>query len=336
MNAMMFLSIRAAHVLVAGLWIGSTVFGAAWLMPAIDAAGPSGGQVMRRIVQNGYSTYMSAIGLTTLLTGLYLLWRFTGGFDPSVAATHGIVFGTGGVAGILAGAIGGAVVGRSAKELSALGALLSRPIEDIPARGSCVQHAAMLRHRMKIGTQAVIALQCIALMSMAVGHYGLMRKICVRISTRRHAWLAHVMHLAAPEGLSDASFRLLCRAHRSPDVRGARERTGVDRDHHRQTPAPQAYRVPARPSPNSSGLKGTGTPKANTTNGMTATGSGRRLPAPIGRAVLLPRAVRWGYWENGHAHVNHDHRWDNDHDRRDNHYDDHHDNGARARRSVAS
>jgi len=105
------------------------------------------------------------------LTGLYLLWRFTGGFDPSVAATHaGIVFGTGGVAGILAGVIGGAVVGRSAKELSALGALLSRPIED-PARGSCVQHAAMLRRRMKIGTQAVIALQCVALMSMAVGHY---------------------------------------------------------------------------------------------------------------------------------------------------------------------
>ena len=66
MNAIMFLSIRAAHVLVAGLWIGSTVFGAAWLMPAIDASGPSGGQVMRRIVQNGYSTYMSAIGLTTL------------------------------------------------------------------------------------------------------------------------------------------------------------------------------------------------------------------------------------------------------------------------------
>jgi hypothetical protein len=170
MNAIIFLSIRAAHVLVAGLWIGSTVFGAAWLMPAIDASGASGGQVMRRIVQNGYSTYMSAIGLTTLFTGLYLLWRFTGGFDPSVAATHaGMVFGTGGVAGILAGIIGGAVVGRSARELSALGGL-SRPVED-PAPGSVVQRAAMLRRRMEIGTRAVIALQCIALLSMAVGHY---------------------------------------------------------------------------------------------------------------------------------------------------------------------
>ena len=171
MNAIAFLAVRAAHVLVAGLWIGSTVFGALWLMPAVEASGASGGQVMGRIVRNGYSTYMSAIGLTTLLTGLYLLWRFTGGFDPSVAATHaGVVFGSGGLAGILAGIIGGAVVGRSAGELTALGALLSRPVED-PARGSCVQRAATLRHRMKAGTQAVIALQSVALMSMAVGHY---------------------------------------------------------------------------------------------------------------------------------------------------------------------
>ena len=130
MNAIMFLSIRAAHVLVAGLWIGSTVFGAAWLMPAIDATGPSGGQVMKRIIQNGYSTYMSAICLTTLLTGLYLLWRFTGGFDPSVAATHaGIVFGTGGVAGIVAGVIGGAVVGRARKSFRPWGRCCLGPLK---------------------------------------------------------------------------------------------------------------------------------------------------------------------------------------------------------------
>ena len=170
MNAIMFLSIRAAHVLVAGLWIGSTVFGAAWLMPAIDASGPSGGQVMRRIVQNGYSTYMSAIGLTTLLTGLYLLWRFTGGFDPSVAATHaGMVFGTG----------GGPVSwpARSVELSSAAAHRSCRPWEPCssgrsktcsrqrgPARGYAeAPHGD--RHT------AVIALQCVALMSMAVGHY---------------------------------------------------------------------------------------------------------------------------------------------------------------------
>jgi hypothetical protein len=171
MNAIMFLSIRAAHVLVAGLWIGSTVFGAVWLMPALDATGASGGQVMARLARNGYATYMSTIGFTTLVTGIYLLWRFTGGFDPSVAVTHaGLAFGTGGAAGILAGVIGGAVVGRSARELAGLAKLAALPVED-PARGLVVQRSAQLRRRMKIGTEGVIVLQAIALVSMSVGHY---------------------------------------------------------------------------------------------------------------------------------------------------------------------
>jgi hypothetical protein len=171
MNAITFLAIRSAHVLVAGLWIGSTVFGAAWLMPAINATGPSGGQVMMRLVKNGYATYMSAISLATLVTGIYLLWRFTGGFDPSVAATHaGIVFGSGGAAGILAGIVGAVVVGRSARELSGLARLAALPVED-PARGLVVQRSAQLRQRMRAGTQVVIGLQSIALVFMAVGHY---------------------------------------------------------------------------------------------------------------------------------------------------------------------
>jgi hypothetical protein len=171
MHVIAFLTIRAAHVLVAGLWIGSTVFGAAWLMPAIDGAGASGGQVMARLTRNGYATYMSAIGLTTMLTGVYLLWRFTGGFDLSVAATHaGMVFGAGGIAGILAGIIGGAIVGRSARELGGLARLAALPVED-PARGLVVQRSRQLRRRMQIGTRAVITLQLIALVSMAVGHY---------------------------------------------------------------------------------------------------------------------------------------------------------------------
>jgi hypothetical protein len=171
MNAIVFLAIRSAHVLVAGLWIGSTVFGALWLMPAIDATGASGGQVMMRLLRSGYATYMSAIGLTTLVTGLYLLWRFTGGFDPSVAATHaGLAFGAGGGAGVLAGVIGGTVVGRSGKELAGLARLAALPVED-PARGLVVQRSALLRQRMKIGTQIVIGLQSMALVLMAVGHY---------------------------------------------------------------------------------------------------------------------------------------------------------------------
>jgi alanine dehydrogenase len=127
---------------------------------------------MGRIMRNGgISIYMGVLGGTTVLTGLYLLWRFTGGFDPAVAASHaGLAFSIGGAAGILAGIVGGGVVGRSSHKVSSL---LGQAVEmsDAPARGALTQQAASLRGRMRTGSRVVIALQTIALICMAVGHY---------------------------------------------------------------------------------------------------------------------------------------------------------------------
>jgi hypothetical protein len=127
---------------------------------------------MGRIMRNGgISIYMGVLGGTTVLTGLYLLWRFTGGFDPAVAASHaGLAFSIGGAAGILAGIVGGGVVGRSSHKVSSL---LGQAVEmsDAPARGALMQQAASLRERMRTGSRVVIALQTIALICMAVGHY---------------------------------------------------------------------------------------------------------------------------------------------------------------------
>lgn len=171
MNVLLFLALRAVHVLLAGLWIGSTVFVAAMLSPAVDASGPSGGQVMMGLNRRGFATYMSAIGAMTVLTGAYLLWRFTGGFDPSVAATHaGLAFGLGGASGILAGIIGGGVVGRGGSRLVTIMAKASS-LTDGPARSALLQQASGIRRRMKTGSGFVIAFQTIALVLMAVGHY---------------------------------------------------------------------------------------------------------------------------------------------------------------------
>jgi hypothetical protein len=171
MNVLMFLTLRAAHVLLAALWIGGSVFGSLMLMPAIMASGPSGGQVMVAMNRRGLGRYMAVLGMTTVLTGVYLLWRFTGGFDPAVAATHaGLSFSIGGAAGILAAVIGGAVVGRSAQQLDGL-ASQAIAMADGPAKGTLFQQAAMVRQRMKRGSLVVIGLQATALVCMALGHY---------------------------------------------------------------------------------------------------------------------------------------------------------------------
>lgn len=171
MNSTLFLVVRAVHVTVAAIWIGSHIFSTFMLMPAIDASGPSGGQVMMRINRRGIVAYMFSVALLTLASGLVLFWRFTGGFDPAVAATHaGLAFGFGGTAGVLAGAIGGGVIGRNAKRAAAIaGRLVSMP--DGTEKTDLVAQVTTLRQRMKVGSQLVTALQVIAVVLMAVGHY---------------------------------------------------------------------------------------------------------------------------------------------------------------------
>ena len=46
MQTVVFLVLRASHVFLAALWFGSAVFISETLMPAIDASGPAGSQVM--------------------------------------------------------------------------------------------------------------------------------------------------------------------------------------------------------------------------------------------------------------------------------------------------
>jgi len=171
MNALMFLVLRAAHVLCAAVWIGSTVYIALLLAPAVEDAGPAGGQIMMGLDRRGLHRYMAIVSMTTIASGVYLLWRFTGGFDPGVIATHaGIVFGTGGTAGLLAGIIGATVVGRSGSQVVAIMKEVAGT-SDGATRGALMLRAAGLRRRIKSGTRVIMALQATALVLMAVGHY---------------------------------------------------------------------------------------------------------------------------------------------------------------------
>ncbi len=171
LNILIFLGLRVLHVLSAATWIGTTVFLSLLLGPAVDDSGPAGGLVMARLDRRGFHAYMATVAGMTVLTGAYLLWRFTGGFGSGMTASHaGIAFAVGGVSGMLAFVIGAAVVGRSGKQVvDLMGRATSMP--DGPAKGSLVQRATVARGRMKVGAKVVLLLQAVALVLMAVGHY---------------------------------------------------------------------------------------------------------------------------------------------------------------------
>jgi hypothetical protein len=81
-----------------------------------------------------------------------------------------MVFGTGGIAGILAVIIGGAVAGRNAGRMEALGDQ-AVALPDGAERAAVITQAAAARDRALAGARIVLVLQMIALACMAIGHY---------------------------------------------------------------------------------------------------------------------------------------------------------------------
>jgi len=122
----LFLLLRAAHVLLAALWVGATAFVTFFLMPALADAGRSSAPIMAALMRRRFDVFMASIGGTAVLTGFYLYYRFTGGFDPALSGSLAArVFGTGGIAGLVALILGGAVVSRSGKKMAELGARMA-------------------------------------------------------------------------------------------------------------------------------------------------------------------------------------------------------------------
>jgi hypothetical protein len=170
-STLIFLAIRVVHVLLAGVWLGAVFFMTVFLSPAIFQSGPAGGQVMSAIVRRGVQPFLASIGGTTILTGLYLFWRFTGGFDPVVSASRaGMAFSIGALAGLIGLILGGSVVGRSAKRADTVAAKLASTPEG-PERTALMSEMKTLQARILSFSKIVLVLLLIAMATMALGHY---------------------------------------------------------------------------------------------------------------------------------------------------------------------
>jgi uncharacterized membrane protein len=171
LSAVLFLLVRPLHVLLAAAWLGATAFIVFLLTPAVDESGPAGGQLMLALNRKGLTPFFASLAGSTVLTGIYLFWRFTGGFDPEVSRTHaGMAFGAGGVAGFLALIVGIVMISRPSKKLVEIMGEAVRA-SDGPAKASLLQRASALRVGIANGTKVVLALQVIALVLMAIAHY---------------------------------------------------------------------------------------------------------------------------------------------------------------------
>jgi len=157
-SSLAFLAVRALHVLLAAAWLGTTAFIYLFLSPALEELGPASATLMAAMGRRGIDALMASVGGLTVLTGIWLYWRFTGGFDPAASA------------GILSLIVGGAVVGRTARKMTALAAKAGATT-DVAQRTAIAAEIVPLKRRLSVWGKTVLALQVVALVCMAIGHY---------------------------------------------------------------------------------------------------------------------------------------------------------------------
>jgi hypothetical protein len=170
MDANAYVVLRVLHVLVAALWVGAAGLLAMVVMPAVGDAGAAGGPFLASLHRRKLHVFMAATALLTVLSGIWLYWVLTTGLEPDIVwSRSGVVFGIGGLCGLVALVIGGGIIGPGFARLTAL----AEQTDAIPQdqRAAHVQRLEATRRRTMLASKCALALIVVALVLMACGHY---------------------------------------------------------------------------------------------------------------------------------------------------------------------
>ena len=153
----MLLLARLVHVVVGVFWAGTVFFNAWLLAPALRDVGPDGGKVMGALAKRGMLVILPITGILTILSGIWLYWHASVGFDAAYMRSRpGMVYGLGMIATIIAFLIGILVV---------------RPTM---ARLATAEPAEAQKLRARAGSMSVVValLVAVTVVCMAVGRYA--------------------------------------------------------------------------------------------------------------------------------------------------------------------
>lgn len=170
MDALM-IALRLVHVLTGVFWAGALFFLAWFLIPSVRDAGPEGGKVVQALQQRGFMNVLPVVALLTILSGLYLYWRVSGGFQPAWQHSPvGMSLGLGAVASVIGFAIGVGVMRPATLKAGVLTQTLAQ-LTDPGARDARMAEIQALRMRSAKAAQGVAGLLVIAVATMAVARY---------------------------------------------------------------------------------------------------------------------------------------------------------------------
>jgi uncharacterized membrane protein len=161
---------RLLHIILGVFWAGTVFFNLLLLAPAMRDAGPDGAKVGASLMKRGMMTALPTAAVLTILSGLYLYYRVSVGFQPEYMGSRaGMTYGTGATAAILAFVIGMIFVRPAMGKMAALGAqVAAAPAEERAAKAAELQS---LRARANTLNMVVTGLVAVAVVAMAIGRY---------------------------------------------------------------------------------------------------------------------------------------------------------------------
>lgn len=164
------LVLRLLHVVGGIFWVGGGLYSTIFIMPALATAGPAAAPIFAEMQRRKLFTVLPLVALTTMLSGLRLMWIVSGGFTASYFATGpGLTFAIGGAASIIGFLVAMFVSRPASMKLGPLAAQL--PSLSGEAKASAERRVASLKSQASVGTAAAVLLLTVAAVAMSIARY---------------------------------------------------------------------------------------------------------------------------------------------------------------------
>jgi len=162
--------LRIVHIVAGAFWVGSALVMFLFLQPAAREVGPAAGPLMMHLAQKKRlpDIVLAAAGLT-IIAGLLMYWRTSGGFDPDwIGSAFGIAITIGSLCAIAAVVLGASVVRPTMMKVGAIAQAAAASGGPTPEQGAEIQ---ALQERVRATGNVIVPLLVLAVVAMASARY---------------------------------------------------------------------------------------------------------------------------------------------------------------------
>lgn len=169
MNALV-ITLRLVHILAGVYWAGTMFFFATFLEPSLRSLGPDGGKVMIRMFERGYMKILPIVATLTVVSGFWLLWILSGGFESTyMGSPVGMALSIGGGLALLAWLIGIVFIRPAGARIWEIAKAMAQA--DETTRNALMAEMGQVRARTVVGGRLVFVFLVVAVVLMAIARY---------------------------------------------------------------------------------------------------------------------------------------------------------------------